>query len=662
MIDPDLETPGAVDDFGHAGHGFWLQSPTVRVEDNVAAGHRCNAYTFWTRAIVDEPVADFPDSVRARRTVPLDNLRGQGRLRVLYGAEYGADALVESSRVKLRPFRNNVAFASGGGVSFERNHRISEHYRYDDWSVIEGFTAYAIGDFEPTETGPIAFLPEQGGSAIVHRFGRNLIVRDSRLVGSDDGRIGHRVAGNQGYGTMVSVENTTYEGWSVGVDAAHRDRGQYVGCRFDNEIDVRIVGGDVAEGNSTSAQDVEIRDCTFVGDEPHVELLLEPHDHEDGYVDQPGHGLANNLYDLFAGLSRTLDGRELYFDEQAPDHVPIPDADRLSELSFKHHDSLAELAEDYQHDLELDEIVPADLVGMTNRELMDAYGIAVEGAVAPADAVDDPRIRGGRIAAEPYATARVDASEADATGRLSVVDDPTAAGDASLAAPDRDRRRDPPASPDATYEISVPADGEYALWARLFAPTTLPGGRWATTGFWIRVDGSDWIDATAKRESDTWEWLPVQSAWPDDYSDPLAHETYALAAGTHTIDVAFAGRHARLDELYLTNNLRTVPVGPGDAGGPADSSPPSSSPSPSPSPAPFADGVPGVDGAPPTDPDGDGAYEDVDGDGDSTLHDVVDLLFADHDAVNADPERAALDFDDSGRVGFGDVVRLLFEV
>lgn len=637
MIDPDLEAPGQIDDFGHAGHGFWLQSPTVSVTGNVAAGHRCNAYTFWTRAIVDEPVPDgqFPDSVRNVRTVPFGNLHGQDRLRVLEG-EGGAPAVegrVQSSRVKIRPFRDNVAFASGGGVTFERNHRISEHYRYDDWSVIENFTAWAIGQFEVTDEGPIGFLDDQGGSAIVHRFGRNLIVRDSRFVGRGEG-IGHRVVGNQGYGTMVSVEDTVYENWAVGVDAAHRDKGQYVRCRFDNEVDVRIVGGDVAEGNASSAQDVELRECTFAGETPHVEMVLEPDGDGELSPPQPGHGLANNLYDLFAGLSRTLDGRQLYFDEQAPDYVPIPDAERLSELGFKHHDALSELQEDYQDGLSLAGVVPSDLIGKSNRELMDQYGIAVEGGVMPDDAVDDPRVRGGTLAADPHATVTVDAGRAGSeggggTGALSVASDPTAAGGRSLVASDRGRRPDPPADPDAEYTVEVPTAGEYAIWARLYAPTSVPGGKWAATGFWMRVDDGDWIDMRVARRSDTWRWTPVQTAWPDDYSDPLAHETYQLGAGTHTIEVGFAGRGAKLDGVLLTDNRHTVPVGPRPLSAPGRT-------------------------AGPTDPDSDGRFEDRTGDGSVTYEDVVRLF----EEVPEGVDPGAVDFNGNGALDFADVVRL----
>jgi hypothetical protein len=78
----------------------------------------------------------------------------------------------------------------------------------------------------------------------------------------------------------------------------------------------------------------------------------------------------------------------------------------------------------------------------------------------------------------------------------------------------------------------------------------------------------------------------------------------------------------------------------------------------------FSGGVPGVQsGQAPTDPDGDGVYEDVDGDGALTYNDVVALGFADLDAIAADPlGAAAFDVDGDGQVGFVDVIALFNEL
>ncbi|WP_175480140.1 malectin domain-containing carbohydrate-binding protein [Natrinema salaciae] len=63
----------------------------------------------------------------------------------------------------------------------------------------------------------------------------------------------------------------------------------------------------------------------------------------------------------------------------------------------------------------------------------------------------------------------------------------------------------------------------------------------------------------------------------------------------------------------------------------------------------------------PTDPDGDGRYEDVDGDGQPTHRDV-NALFENIDAEEVQNNPDAFDFDGNGRIGFSDVLELLRQV
>jgi subtilisin family serine protease len=76
----------------------------------------------------------------------------------------------------------------------------------------------------------------------------------------------------------------------------------------------------------------------------------------------------------------------------------------------------------------------------------------------------------------------------------------------------------------------------------------------------------------------------------------------------------------------------------------------------------FTAPVPGSgEAAPPTDPDDDGLYEDVDGDGDVDFDDAVALAFV--DASELTPGQVtALDFDRDGDVDFDDAVELAFLV
>lgn len=71
--------------------------------------------------------------------------------------------------------------------------------------------------------------------------------------------------------------------------------------------------------------------------------------------------------------------------------------------------------------------------------------------------------------------------------------------------------------------------------------------------------------------------------------------------------------------------------------------------------------IPGVGANPPMDPDGDGLFEDANGDGEVSFEDAVALAFA--NAGDLTPEQeAALDFNGDGQFTFDDAVTLAFNV
>jgi hypothetical protein len=85
---------------------------------------------------------------------------------------------------------------------------------------------------------------------------------------------------------------------------------------------------------------------------------------------------------------------------------------------------------------------------------------------------------------------------------------------------------------------------------------------------------------------------------------------------------------------------------------------------PTPAGSPFDAPLPGIGAVGvPTDPDDDGRYEDLDGDGERTLADVFAFAFGPLQRVDAlsDAQRRALDFDGDGAVTLDDAFALAFE-
>jgi hypothetical protein len=123
-----------------------------------------------------------------------------------------------------------------------------------------------------------------------------------------------------------------------------------------------------------------------------------------------------------------------------------------------------------------------------------------------------------------------------------------------------------------------------------------------------------------------------------------------------------------------TNNWWGNPSGPGtneiagsgnvDATDPLPAPPdPDTDSTPVTDPFPEGEELPGVGsgaGQAPTDPDDDGEFEDINGDGEKTFDDAIALAFANPSQLT-EKQVEAVDFDADGDVDFGDAVALAFE-
>jgi PKD repeat protein len=139
-------------------------------------------------------------------------------------------------------------------------------------------------------------------------------------------------------------------------------------------------------------------------------------------------------------------------------------------------------------------------------------------------------------------------------------------------------------------------------------------------------DGDD-VDLIA------WDFPPEPGR---DARGPSAVHAFG-EVGTHTVRVTLVDEHGLNRTLTVTVTVEAA-NGSGDAA------------------------VPPVVGAdPPTDPDGDGRYEDVNGNGAVTLSDVTALFFQrDSAAVTGSP--GAFDFNDNGEFSLADLTRLFGEL
>jgi hypothetical protein len=339
----DVVARTKIQDFAHEGDGFWFQGGGVVVEDNVAAGHRSAGFIYFTQGLTQEGlgVTRFKTS----------NLKDASWAR---GEEW-----VEVGEVPVRSFKNNVAFASDVGiiVRFHLGGSKKGGPANPGASVLED---------------SVVWNARQGVSL---RYSSKVTLRNLKLIGDPAEKLTQVGAMGQLEGMRaLRFENLHVEGWPVGLDV--RESGDHVidGGYYRNRVNIRILTaiekqrdvdlqGDLRfaaldDGSGGGGEDIRL--------EAQFGLLLQG---TTGYRDP-------NL--LFVPNVVRYQGKQLYFPEQAPDYVPFRrDGDRASKGMGTAPGS-----------------VPDELLGKTNRELFEKYGLAVAGAVCPGDAVALPRVRG----------------------------------------------------------------------------------------------------------------------------------------------------------------------------------------------------------------------------------------------------------------------------
>ena len=101
-----------------------------------------------------------------------------------------------------------------------------------------------------------------------------------------------------------------------------------------------------------------------------------------------------------------------------------------------------------------------------------------------------------------------------------------------------------PSTGSSTLTFTAPAAGTYRLWARILTPTD------GDDSYWMRFDSGSWA---------TWD-MPEHTTW----TWSLRSTTYALGAGTHTLQLAYREDGAKIDKVLLTTSTTYTPTGLGD--------------------------------------------------------------------------------------------------
>jgi hypothetical protein len=112
----------------------------------------------------------------------------------------------------------------------------------------------------------------------------------------------------------------------------------------------------------------------------------------------------------------------------------------------------------------------------------------------------------------------------------------------------------------AVLTVSVPADGDYAVWGRVIGPTD------ASNSFQFSVDTNVITDPAVNGVSTIWD-LPISTTWTwshlnmrIDAAGTDMNLTTHLTAGSHMFYINEREAASQLDEILVTSDLNFVPA------------------------------------------------------------------------------------------------------
>jgi hypothetical protein len=313
--------------------------PMERLPLLVAAGRRGAAYFFFTSGLIEEGLGrmgflldNVPEKLRANNVKSPKEKQPADRMTLSF--------------LPLLSCRGNTAFASGLGMV------IRFHSPPVTRSLVEDCTVWRTGI----------------GIRIL--YSDNIHLKNLRLIGGGKNAQAGISQASEAIGGTV-YENLQVEGWATGLEVSDIVAKSQViqSGYYDNDVNIALALAYTREG---SGRVDEIKGAIRFGPNSQRDIALRVY-YDAFYLRDPNILFFPNVVRID---TEKYPKQQLYYPDQAADYVPLKaEASGNFRSSAKGH-------------------VPDELIGKTNRELWQKYGLAVAGGVAPADASTDPKIEG----------------------------------------------------------------------------------------------------------------------------------------------------------------------------------------------------------------------------------------------------------------------------
>ena len=355
-IDPDLRLEQM--DFGVDGDGYWLSGHMVSMRDNVSAGASGHGIIIWSDGVIE------PDLARGRSSVLVSNV-ANGHL--ITGRE-----TIPTWWAPLAEINNNESY--GATIGFRSRYVHSSSYLGEIGSDFHAPPDQAyIDTLNPTVDGLTVWGSRDG---VLLNYNERMSIKNARLIGVGAPYVQNGGTADTGVGidmyNEVSrgpgvIENVSIEGFNMGILAPRHDAWQVNNLNLRNTTDMLITEARQAP------RDLQMANVTFgplagtavEGQEAQRRNIVMTADF-DADAHQPFFFLMQDRV--------TLDGQQLYFNQQASDFVPI--TQQTGDEAVR---------------------IPAEMIGATNQQLNDRHGTSFGGAIIPSDATAADYLEGGVV-------------------------------------------------------------------------------------------------------------------------------------------------------------------------------------------------------------------------------------------------------------------------
>ena len=359
-------------DFAFQGDAYWIHGGGVALEDNVASGSSGHGFIFWTEGQREVDTEFWLMNHFLTSNIPNGDLITQ------------TDE-VDSWWVPIKSFKNNTTYSSVDGLAayyihatlFEDIHLLSDEYLETVHSTLEGLNIWNVKRFGIELQNCERFT-----------FKNVNIINDNYTdaIGID--------IKNQTGGRNI-WENVNVQGFEIGMIVPMQGEVTIRNGEWGNQWDFRIIPPQNDGRPQKNNRDLFFDHVKFI-EAPEFDLServnfkLEGKATLDGWLDYMIDSEWAHKYflipDRITIKFAQYDGlKRIYYDEQAPDFVPI----RNSNID------------------EAEGTYKTDILGKTNQWMWDNLGLSFAGALLPTDAEQVEGIDGGLLSDVDFPTMNI---------------------------------------------------------------------------------------------------------------------------------------------------------------------------------------------------------------------------------------------------------------